>query len=229
MCGCSGQQRSMPCLILNKRSAQVRQAGDLCCPGGSLSWSLDRFLSLLLPLSGTFRHYRGFYRSHLSGNRQSLKNLNLLLAAGLREAWEEMRLNPLRFHFLGLLPPQPLVMFKRVIYPIVGWATSPSYTPNWEVERIVPVSLASLLDPAHYGRFLPLVLPPDSDQRQPLRAVDFPCFIHQEEAGREMLWGATYRLTQDFLRMVFDFALPANTPLPLVERQLDAAYLNGSR
>ena len=38
------------CLILNKRSADVRQAGDLCCPGGRVSPRLDAGLAKLLRL-----------------------------------------------------------------------------------------------------------------------------------------------------------------------------------
>ena len=35
------------CIILNKRSKEVKQPGDLCCPGGAIE-KFDRFLSRLL-------------------------------------------------------------------------------------------------------------------------------------------------------------------------------------
>ena len=46
--GCSGEKE--PCLILNKRSDKVRQAGDLCCPGGGIEPRLDTWLARLLTL-----------------------------------------------------------------------------------------------------------------------------------------------------------------------------------
>lgn len=225
-CECSVP--SEPCLILNKRSAKVRQAGDLCCPGGGVSWKTDSLLSAALRLPGLpMRRWRlGGIRKGDYGNAGRV--MSLLLATGLREAWEEMRLNPLRFEVLGVLPPQHLVMFDRVIYPIVGWATPQTYTPNWEVDRIVPIRLRDMTTPANYGRFRPTIVSPTGDGLQRLRPVDFPCFIHQASEGREMLWGATYRIALDFLNSVFGFVPPEDSKLPLVHRALDETYLNGS-
>jgi 8-oxo-dGTP pyrophosphatase MutT (NUDIX family) len=213
------------CLILNKRSSQVRQSGDLCYPGGGLSWRKDRFLARLLDLPGS--PLRRWQRKRRLPSKSG--SLRLLLAAGLREAWEEMRLNPLRFEFLGVLPKQHLVMFDRVIYPMVGWVAPHRLTPNWEVDRIVPIALQELLDPRRYHRFRPTVNSRGPGSRQPLRYEDFPCFVHQDDGGREMLWGATYRITQHLLKLVFDFNPPHIESLPLAQRHLDETYLNGSR
>jgi 8-oxo-dGTP pyrophosphatase MutT (NUDIX family) len=222
--------RAEPCLILNKRSTKVRQAGDLCYPGGGLSWRMDRLLGRLLnlPLSPLKRWSE--WPRWSARNRARGRMLSILLAAGLREAWEEMRLNPLRLSFLGVLPKQHLVMFKRVIYPMVGWVPVQALKPNWEVDRIVKIPLRKLLDPTHYGRFRPMVTSTDGKGRtHQLRLEDFPCFIHEDELGRELLWGATYRITQNFLERVFDFQAPPTERLPLAHRHLDGAYLNGSR
>jgi hypothetical protein len=221
--------RGQPCLILNKRSARVRQAGDLCCPGGGVTWPKDRFLGRLLRLPGCPLWRWPGAREGGPLENPPQRTLSILLAAGLREAWEEMHLNPLRFLFLGVLPEQHLVMFKRVIYPIVGWTASHRLKPNWEVERIVPIPLRNLLDPLHYGRFRPLVTSVANGDTQPLRYDDFPCFIHEDEHGTEMLWGATYRITQHFLRLIFDFEAPQTDHLPVARRHLDETYLNGSR
>ena len=221
--------RRQPCLILNKRSAKVRQAGDLCCPGGGVSWPKDRFLGQLLRLPGCpLWRWPGANEGE-TVETPSHRTLPILLAAGLREGWEEMHLNPLRFSFLGVLPEQHLVMFRRTIYPIVGWAAPHHLKPNWEVERIVPIPLRNLLDPLHYGRFRPLVSAGTIDDPQPLRYDDFPCFIHEDQHGREMLWGATYRITQYFLELIFDFQAPQTDHLPVAQRHLDENYLNGSR
>jgi 8-oxo-dGTP pyrophosphatase MutT (NUDIX family) len=218
--------RPEPCVILNKRSPQVRQGGDLCCPGGGVSWPKDCFLAKLLCLPGSPLK-RWPWRRRCNGTGRTL---TVLLAAGLREAWEEMRLNPLRFDFFGMLPQQHLVMFDRVIYPIVGWAAPQPLRPNWEVARIVHVPLRKLIDPRHYGRFRPMMIHASGiGAVQPLRYNDFPCFIHDDEQGREMLWGATYRITQSFLNLAFDFIPPDTDRLPLAHRNLDETYLNGSQ
>ncbi len=225
---CGGVQ-SEPCLILNKRSVKVRQAGDLCCPGGGVSWGVDRLLAQLLKVPGTpFRQWDNWplWQKHFGANSRAL---SLLLATGLREAWEEMRLNPVRFNFLGMLPSQQLVMFDRVIFPIVGSTSYHALKPNWEVERIISIPIRKLLDPNRYGRFRPMVNTPRNGDAKQLRHVDFPCYIHEDEQGSEMLWGATYRITQAFLESVFGFSPPQETDLPLVRRYLDDRYLNGSR
>ena len=78
----------------------------------------------------------------------------LLLAASLREGLEEMRLNPLGVEFLGALPLQRLVMFKREIYPFVGWVgRQRRFFPNWGVTDIVYIPLGTFLDPKRYARY----------------------------------------------------------------------------
>ena len=218
-----------PCLILNKRSDKVRQAGDLCCPGGGLSLGLDRTLAHLLKLPGGPLHRWESWPFWQKHHTESSRTLALLLAAGLREAWEEMRFNPFRFTFLGMLPKQQLVMFDRVIYPLVGWATQHTLKPNWEVERIISIPIRKLLDPRQYGRFRPMVAASGNGDVQQLRHDDFAGYIHEDDHGREMLWGATYRITQAFLSKVFDFSPPEKAELPVVHRHLDHSYLNGSR
>ena len=63
-----------------------------------------------------------------------------------------MRLNPLGIQFLGPLPSESLVMFHRVLYPMVGWiARQRHFFPNWEVEKIIRVPLEDLLQPENYA------------------------------------------------------------------------------
>ncbi len=222
----NGHRSQTPNLILNKRSDQVRQAGDLCCPGGGVSWTLDRFLANILRLPGSpLLRWPGWQREPLRQRRL----LSLLMAVGLREGWEEMRLNPMRFTFLGMLPEQHLVMFDRVIYPMVCWIPPQTFKPNWEVARIVPVSLDHLLDPNRYGRFRPFIDIAAGDAHQRLNANDFPCYIHNDNMSEETLWGATYRIVTDFLEIVFDYLPPATEEKPLYQRRLGNAYINGSR
>ena len=143
-----------PCLILNKRSAKVRQPGDLCCPGGSIEGRLDACLSRLLRLPGTPLNRWPRWRRWRHRWPGPAANLSLYLATALREAAEEMRLNPLGVRFLGPMRPQRLVMFHRVIHPMAAWAGGQQrFWPNWEVARIFRIPLRQLLDGRRYARY----------------------------------------------------------------------------
>lgn len=216
-----------PFLILNKRSRHVRQPGDLCCPGGGISPGLDFLLARGLKLPATpFSRWPqlAWWRRNRPND---LPKLSLLLAAALREGLEEMRLNPFGVSFLGPLPAQQLVMFRRAIYPMVGWVRHQRrFVPNWEVDRIVAIPLASFFKAGNYARYRITFKPgtpgaPDKPYR------DMPCFRHCHRGQEELLWGATYRITVRFLNLVFDFIPPPMETLPLVRRQLGRRYLKG--
>ena len=228
-CHCGENKYSTePCLILNKRSLKVRQAGDLCCPGGSIASRLDFLLAKMLSLPGS-PLARWSYR-HVWRKRQSneLKNLTLLLATGLREGLEEMHLNPFGVQLLGPLPPERLVMFKRVIYPLACWISSQKqFKPNWEVEKIIYIPLRELLDHARYARYrLHIDISENADKNREVK--DFGCFLHHDRGETERLWGATFRITMRFLERVFGFYPPDIEALPTVEGRLDENYVNGN-
>ncbi|MBI9082104.1 MAG: CoA pyrophosphatase [Desulfobacterales bacterium] len=212
-----------PCLILNKRSAQVRQPGDLCCPGGGISPRLDGGLARLLRLPGSplarWPHWRRWQRRWPDPSGR----LALHLATALREAAEEMRLNPLGVRFLGPMRPQRLVMFRRVIYPMVGWVGGQRrFLPNWEVERIVRIPLGQLLEARRYARYRFRM---EAGGRRHVQ--DFPCFRLAGPDGRDVLWGATYRIAVQFLETVFDFSPPLMETLPVVYGSMDSHYMTG--
>jgi hypothetical protein len=217
-----------PFLILNKRSQHVRQPGDLCCPGGGISPSVDRLLArwLTLPSTPLFRWaHRRWWRRH---RRTDFTKLALLLAAALREGFEEMRLNPFGVQFLGPMPAQHLVMFKRAIYPMVGWVNHQKrFYPNWEVEKIVNIPLSAFFDAGNYARYrITFTTGAPGVPDMPYR--DMPCFIHRRDGEDELLWGATYRITERFLKIVFDYVPPAMASLPVVHRRLGRHYIQGT-
>jgi hypothetical protein len=217
-----------PYLILNKRSLKVKQPGDLCCPGGSISSSMDTFLANLLYLPGSpltrWPHWQLWHKQR----RREAQNLALLLATCLREGFEEMRLNPLGVKFLGPLPQQQLIMFHRVIYPMVCWITrQKQFSPNWEVERIVYIPLQNLLNPSHYARYR-LHIETTRKNRKNSEVMDYPCFIQKQKDKREVLWGATFRITMAFLEIVLGFKPPDIKSLPVVNGSLDENYLTGN-
>jgi hypothetical protein len=218
-----------PCLILNKRSLKVRQPGDLCFPGGSITPRLDAPLAKLfsLPITslGRWRYWSHWKRVH----PQTARLLALLWATGLREGLEEMRLNPFGAKFLGPLPPQNLVMFQRKIYPMVTWVQRQQrFFPNWEVEKILYIPLQELLDSANYRCYrLHMKIPAEADPSNLTR--DYPCFRFQNSSGIEILWGATFRITALFLEYIFHFQPPALETLPVMEGCLDQNYLTGQK
>ncbi len=217
-----------PDLILNKRSPRVRQPGDLCFPGGSITPGFDVFLSKLatMPFSPLtrWRHWTRWRRD----NPQAVRLLALFLATALRESFEEMRLNPLKVRFLGPLPPQRLVLFKRVIYPMVVWMNGKArFRPNWEVERIIRVPLRELLKPQLYATCR--LRMDTAASAQPRRTSgDHPCFRCRMSGNTELLWGATYRITMTFVESVFGFRPPDEFDRQIIEATLRRDYLTGN-
>ena len=218
-----------PCIVFNKRSLKVKQPGDLCFPGGSLAPRIDpnlaRLFSLPIISLGRWTHWAYWKKNRT----REAKLMSIMWATGLRESLEEMRLNPFGVTFLGPLPPQSLVMFKRTIYPMVGWIERQKrFFPNWEVEKVVPIPLKDLLNSNYYGRYRLRMDSNSSGERSSL-IQDFPCFRVQANNRMEVLWGATYRITIEFLENIFNFKPPALNALPVVEGDLDENYLSGNR
>ncbi len=214
-----------PVLILNKRSRLVRQPGDLCCPGGGVQPVLDNLLArwLRLPAPPLSRWPKGFWWRRY--REKDWIKLALLLAAALREGFEEMRLNPLGVRFLGPMAAQRLVMFRRTIYPLVGWVPRQRlFFPNWEVEKIVHIPLASLFESGNYA-CCRISLQDTMTGGPDIPYGDMPCFVHRKNGHKELLWGATYRLAQRFLNTVFGYRPPAVGSLPVVPMRLDDRYL----
>jgi hypothetical protein len=152
--------------------------------------------------------------------------VELLLAAALREGFEEMRIQPWRVSFLGMLPAQRLRLLRRAMHPAVVWMPRRQrFRPNWEVDRVVVAPLAQLLDPGRYARYRVRI---DGMPVTPERMrQDFACVQVTVDGHTEVLWGATLRVTLRLLHLVFGFEPPAPASCPLVEGTLDAAYLTG--
>ncbi|MFH1155941.1 MAG: hypothetical protein V1793_19205 [Pseudomonadota bacterium] len=220
------RSRNVPCLILNKRSRSVIQPGDLCCPGGGISPATDAALARLLRLPGSPLAAWPGWRLLKSNSPKQAVQLSMLYATALREGFEEMKLNPFCVRFLGRLPSQSLVLFKRIIHPMACWVSGQDrFYPNWEVERIVSIPLESLLVASNYGLYRVRMELPGKAGKQVVW-IDFPCFMHREATGKkEMLWGATFRIVMDFLSLVFDAAPPPDAGLPVFYGSLGQRYM----
>jgi hypothetical protein len=218
-----------PCLVLNKRSRVVKQPGDLCFPGGAISHGLDPKLAQFMRLP-FFPLYRWPYWSKWQKERpRQARRLSLLFATSIRESFEEMALNPLGVQFLGPLPPQRLVMFRREIFPFVGWIRSQGrFFINQEVEKIVHIPLRELLNKDNYAQYKLLFNAPKGPEKGG-GFQHFPCFLHRTMVGTDVLWGATYRIIMVFLELIFGFKEPGMDGLEVVDGVIDEKYYrNGS-
>jgi 8-oxo-dGTP pyrophosphatase MutT (NUDIX family) len=121
-------------------------------------------------------------------------------AAALREAQEEVGADPARVRVLGTLTPLHIAVSGFRVHPVIGVCdTRPALTPaHREVERIVEVPLADLLDPTSVRR---------AARMRDGRPYDVPYFA---VAGEEV-WGATAMIVAEFLALL---GWPGPAPRP---------------
>jgi 8-oxo-dGTP pyrophosphatase MutT (NUDIX family) len=216
-----------PCLIFNERSQQVRQPGDLCFPGGGIMPRVDPVLARLLNLPGSPLSRWPKWSAWRRDYPEAARRMALCLATGLRESFEEMRLNPLGITFLGPLPPEQLVMFRHVIFPVVGWlGRQKAFKPNWEVAKIIRMPLRDFFNPGNYALFR-LTYEGTAQNVTRHNASDFISFTPRHDTGTAPLWGATFRIVLTFLETVFGFQPPEMACLPVVSGRLERHYTTG--
>lgn len=121
------------------------------------------------------------------------------VAAALREAFEEVDLDPGLVTTVGWLHPVLTMVSASFILPVLGTVgRRPRLVANpSEVERIFDVSLADLADPAvfHEERWhIPGRVVAGSEDNS------FPVWFF--EISGELIWGATARMLYELLRVV---------------------------
>jgi 8-oxo-dGTP pyrophosphatase MutT (NUDIX family) len=209
---------------LTKRALTVPQPGDISCPGGMLNTFLDPFLRLFVAhrFSPVMREDVLEYARRRG--KCAFKYITLFLSNALRESWEEVKLNPFNVMFLGPLPCYDLTTFRRTIFPLAGYVKSDwHFRPNWEVNRIVEIPLKAFFENGNYGVCSVEV---SRELKQNIdRARDFPCLIYQDE----VLWGATFYIIMNFLKIVFGFELLGSHSKRVVKKVLYPDYMTGSR
>ncbi len=114
-------------------------------------------------------------------------------AAALREAFEEVGLNPDEVEILGNLSPFSTRKLEVAILPFVGWLSQPpSLEPNPdEVEQILRVPLARLWEKGAYHQEI-WDLPEISGLA-----------IHFFELDEDIVWGATAHVLDELLGRLF--------------------------
>ena len=217
-------------LQLIKRSSVVPQPGDISCPGGMVHPVADRLLRHLIS-SGLAPIMQGKARSLARAKGvKTLEHISLFLTNALREAWEEIRVNPLNVQFLGSLPSRELYVFSRIIFPVVGLVRRDwTFQPNREVERVIEIPLKALFDRNRYGTLTVEIEStlPFRHEVEPVR--NFPCFLYTPPGGREeVLWGATMSIVMNFLEIVFGFTLPEKNSNRVVRKSLRPDYATGN-
>jgi 8-oxo-dGTP pyrophosphatase MutT (NUDIX family) len=111
--------------------------------------------------------------------------------AALREALEEVALDPKTVNVVGRLTPLHIAVSGFVLHPVVATSESRPVVSiaSGEVDRIIEVSLAELADPAR--------------RRQTTRTrdgieIDIPFF----DVGGEQVWGATAMVLAELVMLI---------------------------
>jgi 8-oxo-dGTP pyrophosphatase MutT (NUDIX family) len=209
---------------LIKRSARVSQSGDISCPGGMQHPKLDNFLSFLLSMGvvPSIRYSLKKYKNHK--DKEIIFLTNLFLSTALREAWEEIGLNPLNIVFLGALPSCSLNLLARTIFPVVCLIEKPYlYRPSPEVDKIIEIPVRNFFQQSNYA--LVEIRNSEHDQNEYLK-WQLPCFVITDDNGKEdILWGATFNIIYNFLRIISDNSLPSLTPSRVISKVLSKNYI----
>lgn len=119
------------------------------------------------------------------------------LAAALREAAEEIGLDPAVCEVLGELSPLVTISSGAAITPFVGVLPGrPELTPNpAEVERIFDVALSELMAPDVYH-----------EEVWPMPGGDRSMYVF--ELDGDTVWGATARMLTELLDLILHVPLP---------------------
>lgn len=213
---------------LIKRSQKISQGGDISCPGGMLQPRQDNFLSSFLK-TGMLPTLRGRMARRIQKvDSETATLIRLFLTNALREAWEEIGLNPLNTKFLGALPSYSLTMFARTIFPVVCITRRQfAYKINSEVEKILEIPLSFFFQSENYATLD--IKTSLGENSEPLQ-YQMPCLVIPDESGNhDILWGATFNIIHNFLRIISDGGLPSSYSSRTLNKVLTIKYISPRR
>jgi hypothetical protein len=160
-----------------------------------------------------------------SGDKETAALIHLFLTNALREAWEEIGLNPFNIKFLGALPSYSLTLFARTIFPFVCLTPkSFKYKLSSEVEKILEIPVSFFFNSDNYAMLdLKTSL---GEGTEPLQ-YQTPCLIITDVCGGEdILWGATFNIIHNFLRIISDGTLPSTYSSRTLNKVLTIKYIS---
>jgi len=211
---------------LIKRSATVSQAGDISCPGGILHPD-DKIVSNSIAAEAVTSFYKRAAGRTIHKDKETIELIRIFLANALREAWEEIGLNPAVFSFLGALPCYSLSLIARTIFPLVCLIPEPyEFNLSSEVEKVLEVPVSTFFDGSHYAL---LEVVTSFEDTTTVHNSLFPCILLQDGGGKkEVLWGATFNIITNFLRILSGNNLPAPSSPQRIRKILSATYISGN-
>jgi 8-oxo-dGTP pyrophosphatase MutT (NUDIX family) len=211
---------------LIKRSNAVTQAGDISCPGGIVHPGLDRIMSYLLK-TGIIPTVHGHnLNSSQFSDKETASLIRFFLTAALREAWEEVGLNPFNVLFLGALPCYSLSLLARTIFPVVCLSAKPfQYKLSSEVDKMVEIPVSFFFQQSNYALLeIKTSLGNNTEHLQ----YQLPCLVIPDGLGGEdILWGATFNIITNFLRIISDDSLPFPSSSRTIDKVLSNKYISG--
>jgi 8-oxo-dGTP pyrophosphatase MutT (NUDIX family) len=210
---------------LIKRSGKVSQGGDISCPGGMLQPRQDNFLTYILKTGILPAIYDKYASRTQKVDSETAELINLFLTNALREAWEEIGLNPLNTRYLGALPSYTLSMFARTIFPVVCMTRRRfAYKLNSEVDKIVEIPLTSFFLRENYAMLN--VTTSLGETSEPLQ-YQAPCLVIPDGNGSEdILWGATFNIIHNFLSIISGNTLPSDYSSRTINKILTLKYIS---
>jgi 8-oxo-dGTP pyrophosphatase MutT (NUDIX family) len=213
--------------LLNKRSRKLPQGGDLCAPGGGIHPLLDPIFQKILDL-GILPGLQSLALETARGRgKPGFEKILYYLGNALRESWEEIHLSPFNVEFLGPLPAYRLQSRRWIIFPMVGKVREMwRYRLSPEVEKIVPIPLTHFYRPEKYALYS-LEIPREMEAKGIPNPWVFSCLVEETEGEEEILWGATFKIIQSFLKTVFPFPLPSPDGRKVIRRPIIRTYLSG--
>jgi 8-oxo-dGTP pyrophosphatase MutT (NUDIX family) len=210
---------------LIKRSKKVSQAGDISCPGGMLQPKQDNLLSYFLKMEMLPALRGKMARRIQKVDDETATLIRLFLTTALREAWEEIGLNPLNTKFLGALPSHSLPMFARTIFPVVCISRRQfKYKINSEVDKVLEIPLSFFFQSENYATLN--IFKDSLGENSESFQYQTPCLVVPDKNGNEdILWGATFKIIHNFLRIIFDDSLPSSGSSRIVNKVLTIKYI----
>ncbi|MDI6743373.1 MAG: CoA pyrophosphatase [Smithella sp.] len=217
-------ERSEYVFQLIKRSQKISQGGDISCPGGMLQPGRDNLMSSILK-TGLLPTLRGGMARRVQNvDSETASLIRLFLTNALREAWEEIGLNPLNTKYLGALPSYTLHMFARTIFPVVCITREQfTYKTSSEVEKILEIPLSFFFHSENYA-----MLDVKTSREEYSGPIQYqtPCLVIPDGQGNEdILWGATFNIIHNFLHIISDGSVPNDYSFQMRDKVLTPKYI----